>query len=130
MKTVNSLAEIKSNIGVINNYLESNDIYEVSYAKNLIKRGICFIAVAGENGYRFYPSRFIGYANNNMDKHERNDQKDGKETNPVISSLLGANPVFDEKLEEEYKDYCELLGFKANKSGAFGVQRKYWLLSE
>ena len=130
MKTVDSLTEIKSNIKVIDNYLKSKNDEKVSYAKQLIKKGICFIAIANENGYSFYPSRFIGYANNNMSKHEKNEEKDGKETNPVISNLLNANPEFDEKLEEEYKKYCEFLGFKANKSGAFGVQRKYWLLAE
>ena len=128
MKTVSSLEEIKENINVIDNYLANGNEYECSYAKALIKRGTCFIAVASENGFRFYPSRFIGYSNNTMDKHENNFDKDGKETNPAISSILGSKPVPDNNLEEKYKDYCEELGFKANKAGAFNVQRKYWKL--
>ncbi len=130
MRTVQSLDEIKNNINVIDDYLKSIDNDKISFAKRLIKRGICFIVVEYKNEYRFYPSRFIGYANNNMDNHEKNDEKDGKETNPAISKILNCNPIYDDKMEEIYKDYCEILGFKANKSGAFGVQKKYWVLPE
>ncbi len=124
---VKSISEIKNNIRVVDNYLESHDNQEVDYAKELIRKGICFITVADENGYRFYPSKFMGYANNNMDTHERekNIKRSGIETNDVISGLLGAKPKFDENLEEKYKDYCEFLGFEASKR-----KRKYWLLSE
>lgn len=125
MKFVNSLDEIRNNIKVIEDYLASNDNDEVAYAKGLIKRGICFIVVKYKNGYHFYPSRFIGYSNNTIDKHERNYEKDGKETNPVISKILNSRPAFDEELEDIYKDYCEILGFNASKR-----RRKYWVLSE
>ncbi|MBQ8687079.1 MAG: hypothetical protein IJ512_00865 [Ruminococcus sp.] len=130
MKLVQSLNEIKANIKVLDDYLNSNDEEKISYAKDRLKRGTCFIAVQNEDGFYFYPSRFIGYANNSMDKHDRNSDKDGKETNPAISSIIGSKPKFNDELEEIYKDYCESLGFTANKAGAFGVQRKYWILSE
>jgi len=78
--------------------------------------------------YKFYPSRFLGYVDNNMDAHVNNDDKDGRKTNPKISVILGTKPVFNLELEEAYVRYCEQLGFKANKKGSFGVERKYWLL--
>lgn len=130
MKTVSTLKEINTNIKVIDDYLKSKNENEVSYAKGLIKRGICFVIVATKEGYKFYPSRFIGYVNNSMEIHERNFNKDGKETNPAISAIIGSNPKFDENFEDEYKEYCVSLGFKPNQSGAFGVQRKYWLLNK
>lgn len=65
-----------------------------------------------------------------MDAHARNQEKDGKETNPAITSIIGIKPQLDETLEDEYKEYCVSLGFKANKAGAFGVERKYWLLND
>ncbi|MDE6848496.1 MAG: hypothetical protein K2J44_04010, partial [Ruminococcus sp.] len=95
-----------------------------------IKRGTCFIVVPIEDGLHFYPSRFIGYVNNTMSRHDSNEFKDGKETNLAISNVLGFKPELNDELECQYKDYCELLGFIANKSGAFGVNRKYWLVSE
>lgn len=128
MKTISNMPELISNIQVINNYLNSTNEMEVAYAKGLIKRGTCFIAIDTDEGYKFYPSRFIGYANNSMDAHERNDEKDGRETNPAISAIIGSDPQHIEVLEEEYKEYCVSLGFKANKAGAFGVERKYWIV--
>ncbi|MCB1660680.1 MAG: HNH endonuclease, partial [Pseudomonadales bacterium] len=76
----------------------------------------------------FAPSRFIGYANNTIDKHEANHSKDGRETTPKISKLLGKDCVFDEELEKSYREFCQALGFEANDTGAFGVKRKYWVL--
>ncbi|MDE5558201.1 MAG: hypothetical protein K2J32_11030 [Ruminococcus sp.] len=130
IKTVDSLAEIKNNMKVLDNYLVSRNEDEVSWAKERIKQGTCFIVVSLEDEFHFYPSRFIGYVNNTMSKHDSNEWKDGRETNSAISNILALKPESNDKLECQYKDYCELLGFKANKSGAFGVKRKYWLLSE
>lgn len=130
MRTVNSVAEIKENIKVIDDYLAGRNEKEISWAKRLIKQGTCFIAVPIEDGFRFYPSRFIGYAGNTISNHYNNEWKDGRETNHAISDIMDSNPEPDKELEFQYKDYCDSLGFTANKSGAFGVQRKYWLLSE
>lgn len=129
MKTVSNISELMKNIKLIDKYLISKNETEVSYAKGLIKRGTCFVTVKTEDGYKFYPSRFIGYVNNSMDAHERNYEKDGKETNPAITGIIGTKPQLNETLEDEYKEYCVSLGFKANKAGAFGVERKYWLLN-
>lgn len=59
--------------------------------------------------YKFYPSRFIGYADNSMDAHLNNVEKDGKETNPAISKILGAKPSINSILNQEYARYCEAL---------------------
>ena len=126
MKCVQSLEEIKQNMLVLDNYLDEKHESEYSFALNLIKKGTCFIAVKTEIGYRFYPSRFIGYADNTMNRHLDNTEKDGKETNPAISKVLNQKVTYNKKLEKEYRDYCERLGFIANDKGAFGVERKYW----
>lgn len=128
MKTVSNITELLNNISVIDRYLKSADKNEIDYAKGLIKRGTCFVAIKSDEGYKFYPSRFIGYSDNTMDAHERNYEKDGKETNPAISAVIGSNPQHNDALEDEYKEYCVSLGFKANKAGSFGVKRKYWML--
>ncbi|HEY8804974.1 MAG TPA: hypothetical protein VIM42_07740 [Clostridium sp.] len=57
-----------------------------------------------DSHYKFYPSRFIGYVDNNIDEHLNNVYKDGKETNPAISEILGCRPAFELKLEKEYKE--------------------------
>ena len=112
----------------IDAYLDNKCESSYSFALSLIKKGVCFIAVKTSDGYRFYPSRFIGYVGNTMSKHLNNDYKDGKETNPAITSVLGIKLSHSAELEKEYKNYCGKLGFVANDKGAFGVERKYWEL--
>lgn len=127
MRVINSIKELKSNITILEQYLNTTGP-EYSFALDLIKKGTCFVAVKNKSGFSFFPSRFIGYAKNNMDKHLNNQEKDGRKTNPVISCLLGSQPTLNPELEKQYREYCELLGFLANDKGSFGVERKYWTL--
>ena len=128
MELVKSLEEIRHNIAVLNAYLDKKTDPEYSYALGLVKRGICFVADSSSGKYRFYPSRFIGYANNTMDKHMSNTTKDGKKTNPAISTILHDKPQHNLQLEELYQTYCPSLGFEANEKGSRGIDRKYWLI--
>ena len=113
---------------VIDSYLNKAVDPEYTYALNLIKRGICFVADDSTGRYRFYPSRFIGYALNTRDKHDNNARKDGKVTNPAISSIVGKKPEPNPELEKEYRQYCDNLGIVARDAGTYGVQRKFWKL--
>lgn len=128
MECVETLEEIKRNIMVINAYLDRKVEPEYSFALRLVKKGTCFIAVKQDDDYRFYPSRFIGYAENTMDAHLNNVYKDGRETNPAISKILNQKEFYDAEMENAYKEYCQRLGFTANDKGTFGKQRKYWRL--
>lgn len=128
MECVQTLKEIKSNILIIDHYLDKKHDPEYSFAVDLIKRGTCFIAVKTDSGYRFYPSRFTGYVGNTMDKHLNNEYKDGKETTPAITKVINQRNVPNPILDHDYKLYCEKLGFFAREKGAFGVTRKFWEL--
>lgn len=128
MELVHSLSEIKANLQTLDKYLDEKHEPEYSFALELVKRGTCFIAVKVGQNYKFYPSRFIGYRENTMDKHQSSTEKDGRETNPAISAVLHESVAYDLELECAYKEYCENLGFIANEKGSFGVQRKYWKL--
>lgn len=128
MRLINNVGELKTNIKELDKYLHDKKDPEYSFALDLIKRGTCFVVVKGKENYQFYPSRFLGYADNNMDDHLNNENKDGKETNPTISKILGSPPLPNEMLNNLYKNYCETLGFVANEKGSFGVERKYWEL--
>ena len=126
MELVRDLNDIHENIRTLEKYLKDRDLKD--FATGLIKRGTCFIAVKNDQGYSFYPSRFIGYKNNNHHAHIHNAEKDGRDTNPAISEVLGDKPAPSEKIETEYKRFCDTMGFIANSKGAFGVERKYWVL--
>jgi len=113
---------------MLEKYLISENNLEIEFARNLIKKGTCFIVYNSENINRFAPSRFIGYKNNSISKHENNDEKDGRVTNPQITKIIGQRLIIDEIVDENYKKYCILLGIQPNEKGAFGVNRKYWIL--
>lgn len=125
MQLVNEIKDIIENMNTIDLYIERKKDPEYSYALQLIKRGTCFVKYNG----KFYPSRFVGYKNNTMEKHDNNTKKDGRITNPAISRLIGGlKPQHNKELDIEYKNYCEALGFIAKENGSFGVERKYWVL--
>ena len=128
MKLVTNLNEIQTNMDTLDYYLNRKTESSYSFALSLVKKGTCFIAKRTASGYRFYPSRFIGYANNTMDKHLNNKTKDGTVTTPAITQILGYRLNFDPTLDKEYRIYCEKLGFIANERGSFGVERKFWEL--
>ena len=116
---------------MLDSYLESRKDPEYSFALNLIRRGTCFVAIQRKGAYRFYPSRFVGYKENSMSKHENNEWKDGKKTNPAIGNLLGVGtPIPNATLDLAYKDYCRKLGFEPQDKGAFGVEHKFWEIHE
>lgn len=118
MNTINSIQELK----LLELYLNSKADPEYSFALGLVKKGTCFVAVKNGSGFSFYLSHFMGYAKNNMNKRLNNQEKDGKETNPVISRPLGGKPTLNFELEKKYLEYCESLGFVANNKGSFGVK--------
>ena len=65
-----------------------------------------------------------------MKAHIANEDKNGRETNPVISEILGIEPERNKYLEEQYKDFCRKLGFEPNETGAYNFKRKFWDVSE
>jgi len=58
--------------------------------------------------------------------HLSNDCKDGRETNPVISEILGEMPKEDAETEIAFQTYCSKLGIIVGSKGAFGRKRKFW----
>ena len=129
MKIVETLEEIVENTKTIDRYLDLDNSVQKEFATNLVKRGVCFIVIETQSKFKFYPSRFVGYKKNDYATHISNDEKDGKETNPAITKIVSFKPNISEDLENEYSRYCMELSFPPNKTGAYGVKRKYWKLS-
>ena len=126
MPVIVNKEELYTNCKTLDKYIESRTDPEYSYALDLIKRGICFVAIQMNGEYKFYPSRFVGYQNNSRLKHMNNRWRDGRETNPAISYVLKeGEPLPDIELEVLYREYCERLGFEAMEKGSFGNDHKY-----
>lgn len=128
MRLINTKNQLIKNIDTLEGYLTEGDDYSSNEAKSLVKRGTCFVAYKIDRELRFAPSRFIGYTDNKLDKHSASDEKDGRETNKAIITILEAKPLPNEKLNENYVDYCNRLGIQPNEKGSFGAPRKFWQL--
>lgn len=124
---VKTKEEILDNIKTLNDYLNPYGYLDKRrFALDLIKNGICFVAYKDGDIIKFAPSRFLGYLNNDMAKHEANDYKDGRETNPIISDILRSEPSEDPEMEVAYQAYCSKLYMSVGKNGSFGRKRKFW----
>ena len=124
VELVKTKEEIMENINTIDGYLKDPGFKD--YAFGLIKRGTYYVVFEKDKELRFYPSRFIGYKQNNRTAHSQNLKKDVLDTNKRISEIVGHQPEKSAELEAELKKFCGRLGFTASKTGAFGVPRKYW----
>ena len=127
MELIKTLSQLEQNIANVENYLAIGTEEEKKETCNLIKRGTCFVAYSIKDEVRFAPSRFLGYAYNDLSKHATS-QKDGRETNIAISEILHEKPLSNKELEKKYLDYCQNLGIFPSENGAFGAPRKFWIL--
>jgi hypothetical protein len=132
---VRSVAEIQRNAETLGGYLQNTNGTESEFAKELVGKGKCFVIVSSPNGYCFYPSRFMGYVDNSMEAHEKMGElkkktgkstKDGRDTNTVITAVLGEELIKREneqwgRWEAEYNDFCERLCV-----APYNNDRKYW----
>lgn len=122
MTVVTTKNEIEENLKLFEDYLCEGADDEQIFCSELIRKGSCFIAYQIGSELRFAPSRYIGYAKNTIHSHEKRE-KDGKETNPAITKLLG-KLVQNESLERKYIEYCNSLGVLP-----YNKKRKFWLLA-
>lgn len=126
MRLISDKTQLEQNLETLEGYITEGNENEVKGAIALVKRGTCFVAYQIDNELRFAPSRFIGYADNKLDIHKESPDKDGRETNKAIDSILGKKYIVDHQLEAKYFDYCHSLGIQPNNTGSFGAQRKFW----
>jgi hypothetical protein len=117
--------QLFQNIKAFEYYLTQGNDKERKEASSLLQQGICFVAYKTENELRFAPSKFLGYEHSELFKHPKTD-KDGRETNDTLNSILKSKPLADKAIEKKYLAYCLALGITPQPKGAFGHTRKYW----
>lgn len=111
MKTVSKIKQITDNIHKLNSYARSTNKADQKFHREIIGRGRVFIAVKYGDRILFGPSRFVGYAKNNIDKHNANEGKDGRETNKILEPLL--NPLISDdsddyaNIDAQFLSYCK-----------------------
>ena len=122
---ITTKTQLIKNLDRIESYLSSNSNELYNTMANYIARGREFVCYIVNEKMHFAPSRFVGYQNNTLIKHQNNDDKDGKITTPAISKIIGSKNLFYEELEDAYLTYCEWLGVTASNNN-----RTYWLLED
>ena len=128
MRLVRDCHEIVRNLHTLKKYRDSYGYERDEYVR-LIKSGICFVVFQTDDDLLFGPSRFVGYANNDLDAHRDNIDKHGSKTNRRITEILGQHPHDSHALEKEYERHCRELGEFPPKTGSFGITRQYWFLT-
>lgn len=122
MKLISNRKQLIANIETVENYLIEGDLSEKEVMQDLIRKGKCLVAYKVDNEYRFAPSRFLGYINNNLTDHSLSQTKTGLETNPAITKVLESKLLSDENLETKYIKYCIGLGRQPSNYS----KRRYW----
>ncbi len=117
---VTTKEQIIKNMDTIDSYLNASGTTECSYAKDRIKMGKSFAYRIIDGEYHFYPSRFIGYINNNMVDHKA-DKGSGRFTNCEITKILNTKLEENEILEKEYLKYLRKFGLDV-----YDNKRRYW----
>ncbi len=124
MDFVKNENELLENVKTLVSYLAGNNETERKFAKDLVKKGKCFVCAKDGPRAMFFPSRFLGYAQNTMEKHNEGVEKyevDGKKTNNTINKLLGGEPVESEEIEKEFNKFCATQEIDYNNS-----KPKFW----
>ncbi|SHJ28876.1 HNH endonuclease [Wenxinia saemankumensis] len=97
----------------------------------LIGRGSVFLPYLTGDGIAFAPSRFIGYTENTLIRHEQSAERDGKKTNARVREILRKHFGFtiwngkDDVAEWHYHGFCARLGTVPRNS-----KKTFWITPE
>jgi hypothetical protein len=120
MKFISEIEDVAVNLKTLERYLNGSNQEERLFAHDLVRRGKTILVYKVNGVNHFAPSRFCGYLNNTMNQHIVNDEKDGRETNPEIDSLIG-KAFSNETIEMKFLAYCAELGLEPHNN-----KRRYW----
>jgi 5-methylcytosine-specific restriction enzyme A len=126
---VSSIEEVIKNIDTLFRYGQSTNKAERAFHNKRIKNGKLFVVVQSDEEYRFAPSKFAGYAENDLDHAELLSQRDGRVTNRMLSELAGdpLEPGDDryEEIDQHFLNYCQSKNIDPSRHHRV---RRYWQL--
>lgn len=115
--------DLINNLNQIEVYLKNFESAEEM--KNYIRRGKNFVMYKFVNEYHFAPSRFVGYLNNTLIKHNKNESKHGWKTYGCITQILSQQCRYDDRCEKLFIQYCSDLSIVP-----YNKKRMYWVMDE
>lgn len=131
MSLIETFEELRANAQVLENVRVVTNHRDAVPYRLLIKQGMVFMPYVARDGLAFAPSRFIGYVENSIAKHNASENKDGKLTNARINRILREEfslPISnapDAHLEKYFLTFAGKLGITPHN-----VARSYWITPE
>lgn len=126
---VSNVQQVVDNIETLYGYGESNNQVERKFHDARIKNGKVFAVVQDRGSFRYAPSKFAGYVNNDISHEKSLSDRDGRKTNQALSSLTGkALDVGDQghdEIDKDFLGYCDRKGIRPSQNHR---QRRYWVL--
>ncbi len=123
MDFVNTKEQIAKNLVRFARYESSSRSLQVNYFRERLQKGTNFVVAVSSGDFLFCPSRFVGYADCTVEKHQAFREKHGGKTTPQISKILGGPPQSNTDLEKRYEAKCASLSIKPDNK-----ERAYWLI--
>lgn len=126
MKLIEKLSDLIDNAVYLEAKIKSKNKAEREMAVQLIEKGICFVRYKVNRRTIFAPSRFIGYKNNTLQRHQHSISKHGSTTNNRIKRILNKRASADRAMEKEFREFCKNINISVKPFGSFGIVRKFW----
>lgn len=115
---ITSKEDVIENIRTLYAYLENtNDSSTYNWATSILKNGRIYVAEIIDSRLYFAPSRFVGYKNNTIEKHQVN-HGDGNQTNDRLSEYY--QKIQSEKLDIAFQNMLERYNLSSGK-------KKFWI---
>lgn len=125
---VSTAEQVLDNIKTLYLYGESASEDERRFHDARIKNGKLFVVTQVHGSFRFAPSKFAGYIDNDISHTDNLSDRDGRKTNIVLSRLfLEALEPGDEgydAINQGFLDYCSRKGIVPSKHHR---ERRYWV---
>jgi len=126
---VETREEIIQNVDTLYQY-GLGDGPERKFHDGRIKNGKVFVAVRLGDEYRFAPSKFAGYAANNLRHEQKLAERDGGVTNQRIERIAGPpleiGSAAYRSVDNAYLAYCKTHSIDPSQHQ---IPRRYWLIS-
>jgi hypothetical protein len=107
---VDAIDDLQVNLATFDRLGRDRDNPEHEAYLGFVRRGHCFLPYEAADDIAFAPSRLVGYKENTLERHARNEAKDGRDTDPAITRIVGATYSENTKLERAYHRFCHPLG--------------------
>src|SRR5437867_5674235 len=105
MQLVSNRDEVRKNLETLEAYRTSPKRSARDFYSKLIRKGICFLIYHEGSRVLLGPSRFIGYVDNDIKRHEADEAKDGRDTNAALEAIFGPFEL-NKQGDSLYRQFC------------------------